>query len=195
MNKTLFALALSAAALVAYSPAASAYQTGDWVARIGLGSVNPKSDNGTLAGTLDLEVGTDVKPTLAVSYFFTDNVAAQVLAAWPFEHDYDLNGANSGSFKHLPPTVTLQYHFNPTGPLNFYLGAGFNYTFVYDEEIAIPGAKLSLDNSFGLAAELGGKGKTAGSIERQVGCGVIGIRVQPKCKCTAGLGDAIDQCA
>jgi len=155
MNKTLFAIALSAAALLAYSPAASAYQTGDWVARIGVGSVNPKSDNGTLAGTLDLEVDSDVKPALALSYFFTDHVAAQVLVVWPFEHDYDLNGAKSGSFKHLPPTVTVQYHFNPTGPMNFYLGAGFNYTYVYDENIAIPGAKLRLDNSFGLAAELG----------------------------------------
>lgn len=155
MNKTLICLALSAAALVAYAPSADAYQAGDWVARIGLGNVNPKSDNGTLAGTLDLEVDSDVKPTLALSYFLSDHIAAQVLAAWPFEHDYDLNGANSGSLKHLPPTVTFQYHFNPTGPFNFYVGAGVNYTFIYDEEIAIPGADLSLDNSFGLAAELG----------------------------------------
>lgn len=155
MNKTLIALALSAAACVAYAPSAHAYQAGDWVARVGLGSVNPKSDNGTLAGTLDLEVGTDVKPTLALSYFLTDHVAAQVLAAWPFDHDYDLNGARSGSLRHLPPTVTFQYHFNPTGPVNFYVGAGVNYTFIYDEEIAIPGSKLELDNSFGLAAELG----------------------------------------
>ena len=124
MNKTLIALAISALACAAYAPNAHAYQAGDWVARIGLGNVNPKSDNGTLAGTLDLEVGSDVKPTLALSYFLTDHVAAQVLAAWPFDHDYDLNGANSGSLKHLPPTVTFQYHFNPTGPFNVYIGAG-----------------------------------------------------------------------
>ena len=155
MNKTVLAICLSVATLAVYSPAASAYQTGDWVARIGVGSVNPKSDNGTLAGTLDLEIDSDVKPTLAVSYFLTDHIAAQVLAAWPFDHDYNLNGANSGSLRHLPPTVTFQYHFNPTGPVNFYIGAGVNYTFVYDEDIAIPGANLDLDNSFGLAAELG----------------------------------------
>lgn len=155
MNKTLIALALSGVAALAFAPNAEAYEAGDWVARFGLGHVNPKSDNGTLAGTLDLEVGTDIKPTLAVSYFFTDNVAAQVLAAWPFAHDFDLNGVESGSLKHLPPTVTLQYHFNPQGDVNFYLGAGLNYTFIYDEEIAIPGADLELDNSFGLAAEAG----------------------------------------
>ena len=155
MTKTLIMLALAAAAGVAYSPSAAAYQTGDWVARVGLGSVNPKSDNGTLAGTLNLEIDTDVKPTLALSYFLTDNWAAQVLAAWPFDHDFDLNGAKSGSLRHLPPTVTFQYHFNPAGPVNFYVGAGVNYTFVYDEKIAIPGSKLELDNSFGLAAEAG----------------------------------------
>jgi len=156
MTKNILALALAAAACVAYAPSAdAAYQAGDWVARIGLGSVEPKSDNGTLAGTLDLEIENDWKPTLAFSYFMTDHIAAQVLAAWPFEHDYKLNGVDSGNFSHLPPTVTFQYHFNPTGPFNFYVGAGFNYTFVYDEEIAIPGADLSLDDSFGFAAELG----------------------------------------
>ena len=122
MTKNILALALAAAACVAYAPSAdAAYQAGDWVARVGLGSVQPKSDNGTLAGTLDLEIGSDVKPTLALSYFLTDHIAAQVLAAWPFDHDFDLNGANSGSFKHLPPTVTFQYHFNPTGPFNVYV--------------------------------------------------------------------------
>lgn len=156
MTKNILALALAAAACVAYAPTAdAAYQAGDWVARIGLGSVEPKSDNGTLAGTLDLEIENDWKPTLALSYFLTDHIAAQVLAAWPFEHDYKLNGADSGNFSHLPPTVTFQYHFNPTGPFNFYVGAGLNYTFVYDEEIDIPGADLSLDNSFGFAAEIG----------------------------------------
>lgn len=155
MTKTLIVLAIAAAAGAAYSPTADAYQTGDWVARVGLGNVNPKSDNGTLAGTLNLEIDSDLKPTLALSYFLTDHVAAQVLAAWPFDHDFDLNGAKSGSLRHLPPTVTFQYHFNPTGPVNFYIGAGVNYTFVYDEKIAIPGSKLELDNSFGLAAEAG----------------------------------------
>ena len=156
MTKTLISLALAAAALVAYTPDANAaYQAGDWVARVGLGYVDPKSDNGTLAGTLDLEIDGDIKPTFAVSYFMNDNWAVQVLAAWPFDHDYDLNGVESGSLQHLPPTVTFQYHFNPAGPWNFYVGAGFNYTFIYDEEIDIPGADLELDDSFGFAAELG----------------------------------------
>lgn len=155
MKTKLLCLAAAAAALLMQAPPVQAYEAGDWVLRVGAGNVEPKSNNGTLASTLRLDVGSDVKPTLAVSYFMTDNWAAQVLAAWPFEHDFRLNGARSGSLKHLPPTVTVQYHFNPKGPLNFYLGAGFNYTFIYDEKIAIPGAKLRLDNSFGLAGELG----------------------------------------
>jgi outer membrane protein len=155
MTKHLLALGLAVAAFGVYSPSAAAYQTGDWVLRAGIGSVQPDGDNGTLAGTLDLEIDSDLKPTAALSYFFTDRVAVQVLAAYPFEHDYKLNGAESGSLRHLPPTVTLQYHFNPAGPLNVYVGAGLNYTLIFDEEIVIPGAKLSLDNSIGLAAEFG----------------------------------------
>jgi outer membrane protein len=155
MKKTLLLASLCCALTLTWAPVAAAYQAGDWVARVGIGSVAPTSDNGTLADTLELEIDGDVKPTLALSYFLTDHIAAQVLAAWPYEHDYDLNGVESGSLKHLPPTVTFQYHFSPAGPFNVYVGAGVNYTFIYDEEIAIAGADLSLDNSFGLAAEAG----------------------------------------
>lgn len=155
MRKALLAAALCGALLLTLAPVADAYQAGDWVARVGVGDVSATSDNGILAGTLELDVGGDVKPTLAVSYFLTDHIAAQVLASWPYEHAFDLDGVESGSFKHLPPTVTFQYHFNPGGPFNAYLGAGFNYTLIYDEKIAIPGADLSLDNSLGFAAEAG----------------------------------------
>lgn len=41
----------------------------------------------------------------------TANWAVEVLAAWPFEHDISLvGGLEVGSTKHLPPTVSLQYH-------------------------------------------------------------------------------------
>jgi outer membrane protein len=33
-----------------------------------------------------------------------------------------------GSVKHLPPTLTLQYHFNPAGTVRPYAGIGLNYT-------------------------------------------------------------------
>ena len=33
-----------------------------------------------------------------------------------------------GSFKHLPPTLTAQYHFTNLNGFKPYLGAGVNYT-------------------------------------------------------------------
>ena len=59
----------------------------------------------------------------------TDNWAVELLAAYPFEHDiYLVDGPEVGSTKHLPPTVSLQYHFMPDSTFQPYLGAGVNYT-------------------------------------------------------------------
>ena len=134
---------------------------GSWEIKFGAHTVNPKSDNGTLrAGTtaFNVEVGNDVRPTFNVGYWFTDNWQLDVLAALPFEHDVDLNGGRAASFKHLPPTFTLQYHFNPDGDgVDPFVGVGLNYTFVYDEQEVGPlaGTRLRLDDSIGLAAQVG----------------------------------------
>ena len=61
--------------------------------------------------------------------------------------------------KHLPPTLTAQYHFN-TGPnWHPFLGIGLNYTYFFDEEtkgdLKSAGGDLSLDSSWGLALEAG----------------------------------------
>ena len=37
-------------------------------------------------------------------------------------------GGQIGTFKHLPPTLTLQYHFAPGANVRPYVGAGVNYT-------------------------------------------------------------------
>jgi len=55
----------------------------------------------------------------------------------------------------LPPTLTLQYHFNPEGQFRPYAGAGINYTRFYgfkDDS----GLGLSIKkNSFGPALQVG----------------------------------------
>jgi len=62
--------------------------------------------------------------------------------------------------KVLPPTLTLQYHFMPDSNIRPYIGAGVNYTYFFDEEVAgsvlpVPGSKVKLEDSFGLAAQAG----------------------------------------
>ncbi len=149
-----------AAALVLGGLAAPAFaqQAGEWTFGIGAHQVNPKSDNGSLVGgTLDVEVGSDVRPTITAEYFFRDNWGIEVLAAWPFEHDIAIAGLGRvGSTKHLPPTVSVQYHFGE-GTVKPFVGLGVNYTLFSGEDTtgALAGADLELDDSYGLAAHAG----------------------------------------
>jgi outer membrane protein len=149
-----------AAALVLGGLAAPAFaqQAGDWTFGVGVHQVNPKSDNGSVVGgTLDVEVGSNVRPTITAEYFVRDNLGIEVLAAWPFEHDISIKGVGQvGSTKHLPPTVSLQYHFGE-GKVKPFVGAGINYTLFMSEETegALAGSDLELDDSFGLALHAG----------------------------------------
>lgn len=149
-----------AAALVLGGLAAPAFaqQAGEWTFGVGAHQVNPKSDNGSLVGgTLDVEVGSNVRPTITAEYFVRDNLGIEVLAAWPFEHDISISGVGQvGSTKHLPPTVSLQYHFGE-GTVKPFVGLGINYTLFMSEDTegALAGADLELDDSFGLAAHAG----------------------------------------
>ena len=149
------ALALAFGGLTA---PAFAQQAGEWTFSVGAHQVNPKSDNGSLAaGTLDVEVGSNVRPTITAEYFIRDNLGIEVLASLPFQHDIDIVGVgNVGSTKHLPPTVSLQYHFGE-GKVKPFVGLGVNYTLFFSEDTsgALAGNDLKLDDSFGLAAHAG----------------------------------------
>jgi outer membrane protein len=152
----LSALALAAATIAA---PAMAQSKGDWTVSAGAHQVSPTSDNGSLAGgTLAVDVGNDIKPTITAEYFIADNLGVEVLAALPFKHDINIAGLGRvGSTKHLPPVVTLQYHFNSAGKVSPFLGAGVNFTTFFSEETsgALAGSDLKLSNSWGLAAHAG----------------------------------------
>lgn len=149
-----------AAALILGGLAAPAFaqQAGEWTFGVGAHQVNPKSDNGSVVGgTLDVEVGSNVRPTITAEYFVRDNLGIEVLASWPFEHDISIAGLGQvGSTKHLPPTVSLQYHFGE-GTVKPFVGAGINYTLFMSEDTegALAGSELELDDSFGLALHAG----------------------------------------
>lgn len=149
---------LAAAVSLAATPA-MAQSKGDWTVSAGVHQVAPKSNNGSLAGgTLKVDVDSDIKPTITGEYFIADNLGIEVLAALPFKHDISINGLGRvGSTKHLPPVVSLQYHFNSAGKVSPFLGAGLNYTTFFSEDTtgALAGSRLKLDDSWGLAAHAG----------------------------------------
>ena len=149
--------ALAAAILACSATPALAQSAGDWTLGVGLGYVAPDSDNGTLAG-LDADVGDNARPTFTFEYFIRDNLGVEVLAAVPFEHNISLDGLGKvGSTAHLPPTVSIQYHFANTSAFTPFVGAGINYTTFFDTDTsgALAGSDLDLDDSWGAALHAG----------------------------------------
>ena len=152
--------ALAASLALAAMPA-FAQSAGHWTVGIGAHNVAPKSGNGTLTatplGNLEMDVGSNARPTVTAEYFVKDNLGLEVLAALPFQHDIDVVGVGKvGSTRHLPPTVSLQYHFGK-GKVKPFVGIGLNYTrfFSTKTEGAIAGTKLNLSDSWGLAGHVG----------------------------------------
>jgi outer membrane protein len=134
-------------------PAVQAQDAGDWIWRVGVHNVRPKSDNHDV-----VNVDTGASLTFNGTYIFAPHWGVELLAAMPFAHDINLNGGGKvAETKHLPPTLSLQYHFNPNGSWRPYVGAGLNYTLFFNEKTvgALAGNELELDPSWGLATQLG----------------------------------------
>jgi outer membrane protein len=108
---------------------------------------------------LGLSVNNKTFPEVDISYFFAPNLAAELILTYPQKHKLYSNGTEIGSLKHLPPTLTLQYHFNPTGSVRPYVGAGLNYTNFSAVKFA-PAVQTALKpgikhDSVGLALQIG----------------------------------------
>jgi outer membrane protein len=115
-----------------------------------------KSDANTAAGIPAdaITVGTKTIPEVDFTYFLTKNFAAELILTYPQKLDVSLAGANIGSFKALPPTLTAQWHFLPDGPVDPYVGAGVNLTLISGVDLA--GGTLDLSSSsVGVAGQLG----------------------------------------
>lgn len=155
MNKRgINSLITAAVVLLVASTPAYPREQGDWIVRVGAGSVDPKSGNGDI-------VSVDTGTTLVFNgtYMLTQTLGFEVLASLPFSHDIELasDGTTVGETKHLPPTFSLQYYLPTEGMFDPYVGIGVNYTLFFDEETTGPlaGGSLSLDDSIGVAAQLG----------------------------------------
>jgi outer membrane protein len=130
----------------------------DWFVRAGATHVDPKSNNGTLAGgALATSIDSQTGLGLVIGRQLNDNLSLELLAATPFKHTVSLNGAKAVDFKHLPPTLSLVYGFAPKSTVNPFVGAGLNYTWTFDEREYGPvaGTEVKLGNSWGLAAQAG----------------------------------------
>lgn len=154
MSKPVAALMFAAISTIAGGAVA---QESPWLVRVRAVHLDmaDKSDPVGGAGASDrLTVSDKTIPEFDVSYFFTPNWAAELVLTYPQKHDVALDGQNIGSFKHLPPTLLLQYHFVLDAPLKPYVGAGVNYTTM--SKVNLLGGAASLEHdSVGLALQAG----------------------------------------
>ncbi len=161
---------LLVAALAVARPAQAeglyAFDGAGWMVRLrGIGVLPEEGSSGwVLDGTrvtgADVEISDTVVPELDITYFFNKNLAVElILAVTP--HDVDGTGpliqgfGKIGDVWLLPPTLTLQYHFDEIGGFKPYVGAGLNYTVFFNEDAGSNYSNLKLDNSFGFALQAG----------------------------------------
>lgn len=177
MKKT--AISLMLAALL---PAMNAYaEQGDWVVRLRATNVSPNESSrlgstvnkavgaNVMTPSADLKVDSNTIPELDISYYWTKNIATELILALGSKHDVKISGDSAGvvgnqhlgSIDALPPTLTVQWHFNPDQTIDPYVGAGLNATFMLDRNLrftsgATAGEKIKIDrSSFGPALQAG----------------------------------------
>ncbi|WP_286861834.1 MULTISPECIES: OmpW/AlkL family protein [Sphingobacterium] len=126
---------------------------------------NESANISTIGG--DIAINTKFIPELDFTYFFTKNIAAELILGTS-KHKVNTVGSNLsaiggntsanvdlGSVWLLPPTLTAQYHFLPDGDLRPYVGAGINYTIFYSANEGPTVKNVKYDNTFGFATQLG----------------------------------------
>lgn len=106
----------------------------------------------------DVDISNSVVPELDISYFFTKNIAVElILGVTPHKVKGAgaLAGAQIGSAWLLPPTLMLQYHFTDFGAFKPYVGVGVNYTVFFNEKAKGGFTSFDLKDSFGFALQAG----------------------------------------
>lgn len=96
-------------------------------------------------------------PEIDIDYQINETLSAELVLTIPQKHTVDLAGAGRlGSFKHLPPTLLIQYAPAIEGAFRPYFGVGMNFTLIFDDNLEVAGVPLKLESySAGLAAQVG----------------------------------------
>lgn len=155
-------LVVVAVVLMAFPAIANAQS---WVLRARGIAIEPDAKSTTIGDTgtsVDVDGATtfEVDVTRKFNKFF----GLELIAATA-KHDITtvggaIGGADAGSVKVLPPTLTFQWFILGEGLFSPYVGAGINYTYLYDYSLSNDLAGLGVtdidfDDSFGFAGNIG----------------------------------------
>lgn len=152
-TRIISAASIAAAALLSMSAQAADYSAlevrvgGVWVNTAGGSDAIP-----ALGLPADkIVVQSKLIPELDISYFFTKNIAAEVVLTYPQHMNVAVNFGGIGHVGYvdvLPPDFMAQYHFLPDGPFDPYVGAGLNVTWLTNVQLKQPAVQpLSLNTS------------------------------------------------
>jgi outer membrane protein len=152
MKKRWIAVATASLAIAGLAPLAQAQVAGDILVRAR--AVRLDAANKDTIAITDVAINDKTIPEVDISYFFTPSFALELILTYPQKQDVSssAHGGKIGTLKHLPPTLSAQYHFN-LGSVRPYVGAGINYTRF--SSVNLP-AGFSVDkNSFGASFQAG----------------------------------------
>ncbi|MET0218462.1 MAG: OmpW family outer membrane protein [Burkholderiales bacterium] len=148
MKKTLIASLIAASFAAASGAGAADGDVSPWLLRLRAINIDPQSSSsaGGAAGLPEdaISVQNRWAPEIDISYFFTKSIALELIATYPQSQPVSLNApgvyvGGIGNVKHLPPTLLVQYHFNWEGnPFKPYVGAGINFTWFTESNLAVP---------------------------------------------------------
>lgn len=154
-------LVVAMAAVASLAPIAAHAQSAEenpWMVRVrAVDLLWQNGQSGAVVQGADVKAANKVIPELDVSYFFTKNIAAELVLTYPqtIDINYTSSQTKLGSIKALPPSLLLQYHFTNFGAFKPYIGAGVNYT-IFTSRNNLGNGAYSVDNSsFGAVGQIG----------------------------------------
>ena len=155
MRKKLLVVALAAAGI--FSGAVAQAEDSPFMVRVR--GVYLNWENGQSGGlplaSGKIEASKQWIPEIDFSYFFTKNIAAELVLTWPQDVKINLDGNQIGTIKALPPSLVLQYHFTDLGKFKPYVGLGINYTIFTQRDNILNGAAQVDSSSVGVVAQVG----------------------------------------
>jgi outer membrane protein len=151
-TKTISKLALGLLAALSLSAMA---QENPWMVRARATHLNWDNGQSGAAQSLDVNAKNQTIPEVDITYFFTKNIAAELVLTYPQRVDVRSGQTSLGTVTALPPSLLAQYHFTDFGPLKPYVGAGVNYTRFGSRNLGGTDQYSVETSSIGYAAQIG----------------------------------------
>lgn len=162
VQKKILVMAMAAGTLLTSFNACA--EDGNWMMRVRAVYIDWVQESSPVAALAvpanGIHLEKKMAPEIDFTYFFTKNIAAELILTYPQKHTVRVTQSAAGAFdagslNELPPSLILQYHFMPDAQYRPYVGAGFNYT-TYSRVDLSPLSNIAAGNASIARTNLGG---------------------------------------